>query len=277
VLLTAVITAGLALVYGSFAVAMYCYQRQLIYRIDRRRVAPASLGLAQIEEVKIVADDGTRLIAWYGAPEAGRPTLLYCHGQSGNLAVRTERIRLYRAAGLGLLMLAYRGYSGSEGEPSETANVADAMAAHAWLKEHGTPPSSIVGYGESLGTGVATQLAARTELGALVLDAPFTSLVELAAQRHPWLPVRSFVLDRYDSLAAIGVVRAPLLVLQCERDPIVPASMGKALYAAANEPKRLATFTEGRHLNHTKYGSMDVLREFLAEHVKSGPGTIARA
>lgn len=259
------VTAVLALLtlYGVFAVAMYCYQRKLIYRTNPLRVAPSDAGLPGIEEIALLTPDGERLIAWHGAAADGQPTLLYFHGQSGNLARRAERIRFYQAAGLGVLMLGYRGSSGSTGLPSEAANVADAKLCRDWLVEHGVPAESIVVYGESLGTGVAARLAAETSVGGVILDSPFTSLVEVAVARHPWLPVEPFVLDRYETIKIVDKIEAPILVLHCEQDPIVPVAMGYRVYEAASEPKRIATFAEGRHLNHTQFGSFAVVREFL--------------
>lgn len=259
------VTAVLALLtlYGVLAVAMYCYQRKLIYRTSPLRVAPADAGLDDIAEISLLTPDGERLIAWYGAAAAGQPTLLYFHGQSGNLARRTERIRFYRASGLGVFMLGYRGSSGSTGLPSEAANVADAKLCRDWLIGQGVPAERIIAYGESLGTGIAARLGAETEVGGVILDSPFTSLVEVAVARHPWLPVEPFMLDRYETIKIVGTITAPLLVLHCEQDPIVPIAMGYRVYEAASEPKRLATFAEGKHLNHTQFGSFTIVREFL--------------
>lgn len=260
-----VVTAvlGLLTLYGVFAVAMYCYQRKLIYRTSPLRVLPENAGLDGIREVQLITPDGERLIAWYGEAAPGQPTLLYFHGQSGNLARRAERVRFYQAAGLGIFMLGYRGSSGSTGHPSEAANVADAKLCRDWLIENGVPADTIVAYGESLGTGVAARLAAETSLGGVILDSPFTSLVEVAMARHPWLPVEPFVLDRYETIKVVEKIEAPLLVLHCEQDPIVPVTMGYRVYEAAIEPKRMATFAEGKHLNHTQFGSFTIVREFL--------------
>ncbi len=254
-----------AIVYAVFAVAMFKGQHHLVYRIDSRRIVPQRIGLANVEEVTLRVPDGERLVAWHGKASAGRPTMLYLHGQAGNLARRSERIRRYRAAGVGILIVAYRGFSGSSGTPSEGANVADALFAYDWLLERGVTADEIIVYGESLGTGVAAQVAAQRQISGLVLDSPFTALTDLAAARHPFLPVRRFIFDRYETLKHIVKADAPVLVLHGEKDPIVPLPMGLQVFEAIKGPKRMITFPEGRHLDHGKFGSFDVVLRFLNE------------
>ncbi len=261
-----------AIAYCVFAVAMFKVQHLLVYRIDKRRIAPARAGLSDIEEVTLTVPDGERLIAWYGKPQHGQPTILYCHGQAGALARRSDRIRRYRAAGLGVLIVAYRGFSGSTGTPSEAANVADALFAHDWLADQGVLAKDLIVYGESLGTGVATQVAAQREISGLVLDSPFTALSELAAARHPYLPVKRFIFDRYDTLSHIAKATAPVLVLHGEKDPIVPLPMGLQVFDAIPGPKRMVTFPEGRHLDHGKFGSLEVVLRFVNERARLPKG-----
>jgi fermentation-respiration switch protein FrsA (DUF1100 family) len=251
--------AGLYLVAG---VALYAGQRRLMYPADPARVAPASLGL-DVTEVALSTPDGERLVAWHAKAAPGQPTLLYFHGNGGNLADRSDRIALYRGQGYGLLMLAYRGYGGSTGRPSEPSNVADAKLAYGWLRAQGVPAGDIVLYGESLGTGVAVQVAAAEPVRGMILDAPYTSIADVAQRQYPWMWVKPFIRDRYDSIALIPSIRVPLLVLHGARDQIVPAHMGRAIFAAANEPKRIVVFPEAGHLYHTEFGSFDVIREFI--------------
>ena len=269
-IIIAVLAAGS--LYAVFAVGMYACQRRLVYRLDGRRVEPSSLGLHNVAEVLFEVPGGERLVAWHGKASPGQPTLLYFHGQAGNLARRSERIRGYRAAGLGVLIMAYRGFSGSSGTPSERANVADGLFAYDWLHAEGVTAGDIVIYGESLGTGVAVQVAAQRGLSGLVLDSPFTALADLAAERHPLLPVRRFLLDRYETLRHVAKVHAPVLVLQGEKDQIVPLPMACKVFEAMSGPKRMVTFPEGRHLDHSRYGSFDVLLRFLAERKRLPDG-----
>ena len=256
--------AALLAFYAVIVVAAWLGQRRLLYAPDRRRVTPGSLGLAGIAELELAAPDGARLVAWRHIAQPGQPTLLYFHGNAGNLASRADRARQYAEAGFGLLMLSYRGYGGSTGRPSEAANLADARLAYAMLVRDGVEVRDIVLYGESLGSGVAVQLAAEKPVGAVVLDAPYTSIVDVAVGTYPFLPVRPLLADRYESMRVIKQVRAPLLVLHGVRDEIIPVGMGKALYASANEPKRLEIFAEGGHSDLDDHGAVEVVRRWLA-------------
>ena len=157
------------------------------------------MGLAGVEERTIETPDGERVVAWYGRARPGRPTLLYFHGNGGSLAIRAPRIARFMDEGWGVYMMTYRGYGGSTGSPSEAANVADARLAYAALVKEGVPPRSIVVYGESLGSGIAVRIAAELPVGGVILDAPYTSIVDVAAQAYPFLPVRLFLIDRYET------------------------------------------------------------------------------
>lgn len=245
----------LAIAYAAVAVAAFIAQRRLMYFPDRERVSPASYGLAGVEERLIKSPDGTELVTWFARAAPGEPTVLYFHGNAGNLGNRSERIRKYVDRGLGMMMLSYRGYGGSGGSPSERNNVADARVAYEALLKEGLRPEDIVLYGESLGTGVAVQLAAQVPVAGVVLDAPYTSIVEVAAGAYPYFPVRWFLFDRYETMDHLDDVHAPLLVIHGEDDGIIPVAMGRAVYAAANGPKEIVTFPGAGHSDHHLYGS----------------------
>src|SRR5499427_5345639 len=233
--------------YAAVLLAAYFGQRRLMYFPDPERVEPADTGLIGVVERIIETPDGERLVAWYGRAKPGEPTLLYFHGNAGGLAIRAPRIQRFMDEGWGVFMLAYRGYAGSTGRPTEAANVADAGLAYAALVHEGVAPASIILYGESLGTGIATRLATERPAGGLILDAPYTSIVDVAAQAYPYLPVRHVLQDRYETVTLIGKVHMPLLILHGERDPVIPVAMGRELFRLANEPKRLATFPNAAH------------------------------
>jgi fermentation-respiration switch protein FrsA (DUF1100 family) len=265
----------LASVYAVIAIAAFVAQRRLMYFPDPERLPPAAFALAGVEERVIVAPDGARLIAWYGRAAPGRPTLLYFHGNAGNLGSRSERVRCFIARGYGVYMLSYRGYGGSTGSASEKANVADAKLAYEALRSEGVAPANIVAYGESLGSGVAVQVAADKPVAGIALDAPYTSIVDVAAGAYPFLPVRPFMFDRYETMQFLPRVKAPLLVLHGEDDEIIPVAMGRAVYAAANAPKEIVTFPHAGHSDHHLYGSYEELYrwvEALAKPARLGIG-----
>ena len=256
--------ATLAGLYALVTLVAWGAQRHLVYAPDPTYVVPASLGLTGVEEHRIEAPDGVSLIAWHAPAKSKQPTLLYFHGNAANLAARAERIRRFTAEGVGIFILSYRGYSGSGGVPSEVDNVADAKLAYAELRRIGVAADAIVLYGESLGTGVASQVALSLPAAGLILDAPYTSVVDVGAERYPFLPVRWLLTHRYETLRVIPNVRMPLLVVHGELDRIVPVEMGRKVFAAAIAavPKRLVVLAGAGHGNHYRFGSFEAIMEF---------------
>ncbi len=170
--------------------------------------------------------------------------------------------------GWGVYMMSYRGYSGSGGVPSEADNVADAKLAWQDLLRAGVRAGDVVIYGESLGTGVATRVALDAAARGLILDAPFTSLVDIGADRYPMLPVSLLLSHRYETIRVIGEVRMPLLVVHGEADRIVPVEMGRKVFAAAiraAQPKRLVTLPGAGHANHMRFGSFEAIAAFIGD------------
>lgn len=241
------IALGVLGLYLAVTLVAYFGQRKLLYFPDSERVQPAAQGLRGVAERLLSTPDGERLIVWYGKARPGQPTLLYFHGNGGNLADRVPRVERFMGEGWGVYMLAWRGYAGSSGSPTETNNAADSKLAYDALVAEGVAPQSIIVYGESLGSNLAARIAAEKRVAGVVLDAPFTSIVAMAAKVYPYLPVGPLVLDRYETDKMIGGVKVPVLILHGERDSIVPVAMGRELARLANEPKRLVTFPNGGH------------------------------
>ena len=227
----------------------YFGQRKLIYFPDRTRVPPGELGLAGVEERVLRTPDGERLVAWYAKAKPGEPTLLYFHGNGGGLRERADRIRQFTGEGWGVYMMAYRGYAGSTGAPTETANVADARLAYGALLLEGVAPEAVIAYGESLGTNVAARIAVERRVGGLILEAPYTSIAELGSQIHPYLPVDLLLIDRYETDKVIAQVKGPILVIHGARDRTVPVGMGREIAGLANEPKQLVILPNAGHNN----------------------------
>jgi fermentation-respiration switch protein FrsA (DUF1100 family) len=205
-------------------------------------------------------------LAWAVPPRAGKPVILYFHGNAGNLGSpgRVARFRALTEDGTGLLAVSYRGYGGSTGRPSEAGLHLDARAAYGFAAER-FGAAQLVGYGESLGTGVVLKLAAETPLAAVVLEAPYLSTVAVAQGIYPYVPVSWLMLDSFRSDEVIGRVRAPLLVLHGERDRVIPFPQGETLYSLANAPKRFLRFPKGGHEDLPAHGSLPQIRRFLAE------------
>lgn len=243
------VLAGLVAAYLLIVFAAYMLQRRLIYYPDPQRVLPAQAGFVGVEERLLTMPDGVRVVAWHAKAKPGNPTLLYFHGNAGSVAGRIHRIRAYTNEGWGVYMLSYRGYGGSGGSPSEKDNIADARIAYGALLQEGVQPSDLILYGESLGSGVAARLATERKAAGLVLEAPYTSIVEIARSAYPWLPADWFMVDRYETDKVIAQVHMPVLILHGRKDRIIPFAMGEALLARANAPKEMVVFPDGGHGN----------------------------
>ncbi len=252
---------GLALLVHFGAQAI---QQRLLYAPDTRRSSPTEAGLPDVDERELIMRDGTRILTWWGAAQAGRPTLLYFHGNGGSFVTRSERIRKYMTHGYGVVMMTYRGFGGSAGSPSEKANVSDAKEVYDAVRASGISPSQIVLYGESLGTGIAIQVAAEKDVAGLILDAPYTSIVDLAALHYPRLPARWLMTDRYESLKSAAKVTAPALIVHGEADDIIPVSMSVDVAAALKGPVTRATFPGAGHSDHYLFGSYETIYAWLA-------------
>ena len=249
--------------YLAICAVAYFGSRAFMYLPDPARIAPAEAGLDDVAEIAFAGADGTKLIAWYAPAEAGRPTLLYFHGNAANAANRAPKIAMMLESGFGVFYLNNRGYGGSAGKPTEANNVADAIAAYDHLRQLGVPAGSIVAYGESLGSGQAVRLAAERPVAAVVLEAPLTSTVDVGRSIYFWLPLSLLITDQYNIERHIRAVTAPVLILHGEQDEVIPVDMGKRIYRAANDPKRIETFPQGHHNDLFDHGAWEKMRAFL--------------
>jgi fermentation-respiration switch protein FrsA (DUF1100 family) len=251
--------------YVGVVAVLYAVQRALMYFPDTERTSPAAAGLPAAQEILLDTADRERLIAWHVPPRGDRPVVLYLHGNGGALSHRAERFRALTADGTGLVAVDYRGYGGSSGRPTEAGLLIDAETAYGFAVAH-YPAARIAVWGESLGTGVAVALASERSIGRLVLEAPFTSAVDLAARRYPFVPVRWFMKDQFRSDLRIAAVAAPLLVLHGARDTIVPIEYGERLFGRAREPKRFVRFPQGEHEDLDRFGALATVETFLGDH-----------
>jgi uncharacterized protein len=242
------ILAACTAMYFLTLAAVIFGQRKLLYFPYAREVAPAAAGLPQAEVLYLKTDDGERLLAWFVAPSPGKPLILYFHGNANGLGDRGPRFQELTASGDGLLAVEYRGYPGSTGSPSEDGLLRDGEATYARARALGFPAARIVAMGESLGTGVAVDLAARYEVGALVLDSPFSSIADVAAARFWMFPVRMFMRDQFRSDEKIGLISAPALMVHGTADVTIPVRFAERLFALAREPKRFIRVDGAGHL-----------------------------
>lgn len=265
-MLYAVLGSALA-AYGLLVGGLYLFQRHLLYFPDPTRPQLGALAQLGVREVELTTADGLSLLSWYLPPRSGRPVVAYFHGNGGHIGYRAERLRRFAGGGYGVLMLEYRGYGGNPGTPTEAGLHADAAAALDFLAQQGITPDRLVLYGESLGSGVAVQLAGQRAIAGLILESPFTSVAEVAQCRYPFVPASLLVRDRFESLSVIGKVRAPILVLHGARDRVVPVRFGRALLDAAPQPKEGWFAPEAGHGNLPRFGAFEAVIGFLERRV----------
>jgi uncharacterized protein len=225
--------------YVVATLGMYVFQRKLQYHAENKGLTPESVGVVGAAIETLTTPDGEKIIVWYAPAAEGKPTILYFHGNAGEIGDRPLRFNYYHSHGLGVAYVSYRGYGGSTGSPTEQGLIMDATTAYDWLIAKGIAPQNIALLGESLGSGVAVQIAARKQVGAVALNAPYTSTADVAARLYWWLPVRLLMKDQFKSIDSIAKVKAPLLVVHGDQDILIPLEFGKRLYVAANEPKEM--------------------------------------
>ncbi len=225
------------LVYAVALSGMCAFQRDLQYFPTRRDPAPKAVGLTGVTPVTLTTPDGETLVLWQSPATGDRPTILFLHGNAGEIADRADRLAFYQARGYGTAFVSWRGYGGSSGRPTETGLLIDAKTAYDHLRAQGLPPDRIVLVGESLGTGPAVMTAAANPVGAVILEAPYSAAVDIARRAYPWAPVGLLMKDQYRSRDHIAAINSPLLILHGEADRVIPQGFGRRLFDLAREPK----------------------------------------
>jgi uncharacterized protein len=256
----------IALVFAGYLcglIALFVMQRSLIFPIPPvGRSSPASAGFPEAEEHVLTTSDGEKVIVWHVPAKPGHPVVLFFHGNGDFLAGRVARFRGITADGNGLVALSYRGYAGSTGAPSEQGLLNDAAAAYAFTAER-YKANQIVVWGFSLGTGIAVAISADHPVGKLILEAPYTSIADIAGSVFPIVPVRWLLRDQFRSDQRIARVRAPLLIMHGGKDPAISIRFGERLFALAHEPKQFVRFPGGGHENLDDYGALPAAHRFI--------------
>jgi hypothetical protein len=248
--------------FGGLGVLFFA-QRSLLFPIPQRlRTAPQAAGFPQAEEHFLATADGEKVIIWHVPAKPGHVVVIYFPGNGDFLAGSVGRFRDMTADGTGLVALSYRGYAGSSGEPSESGLLLDADAAYAFTAARYSADRIVV-WGFSLGSGVAVALATGRPVTKLILEAPYTSIADVAALRFRIVPVRWLIRDPFRSDARIARVTARLLIMHGARDPTIPIRLGEQLFTLAHEPKQFVRFPKGGHNDLDNYGAIETARQFI--------------
>ena len=229
---------------------------------------PADYGLREMHSINLETKDGLVLTAWYKEAEIGRQTLVYFHGNAGHIGHRAEKVKPYLDAGYGLLLVSYRGFGSNPGSPTEEGLITDGEAALGFLEVEKVPVHLTVIYGESLGTGVAIALSQNKSLGAVILEAAFTSIADISQHHYFYVPARYLVKDSFWSSKKIKNVDAPFLFIHGKRDRIVPESFGRKLFDLARGPKDFLSIPAASHNNLYDFGVALKVIEFMEETIR---------
>ncbi len=223
--------------YIIIMIFLYFYQRNLLYHPTENNYSDDQITVS-IEKVKITTEDNLDLLAWYHEKDIKKfKTILYLHGNAGSLDNRIHKINHFNDMDVNFLLVAWRGFNGNDGQPTEQGLYIDAKSALKWLIDLGIKEQNIIVYGESLGTGVASEISQYKNFAGVILESPFTSMVDAGASKYPIFPIRLLLKDKYESNKKIKNIKSPILIMHGEADKIVPFWMGKKMFQLANEPK----------------------------------------
>ena len=224
-------------IYFLILVFLYFYQRNLLYHPNENNYSEDRISV-EIENVKIKTSDNIELLGWYHEKNLKDfKTLIFFHGNAGSLENRIHKLNHFRNMNINFLIIAWRGFSGNKGNPSEQGLYEDGKSAIDWLIKKGVSEKNLILYGESLGTGVATHLAQERGFAGIILETPFTSMVDAAKTFYPYIPVNLLLKDKFENYKKIKNINSPILIMHGEVDQLVPFSMGKKIYEIANKPK----------------------------------------
>ena len=245
----------LAFIYIFFGLILYIFQRRIIFNKSTVPKDPIDYGLINTKKIKIETTNNISLLAWFFKGEKNKPILVYFHGNSFDIGERSYRLKRYNDAGFSTLIVAWRGYSGNDGIPTEKNLYADGDSSIKWILENTDfKIKDIVNYGESLGTGVAVELNLKYNFLCTILEAPFTSIADVALKRYKIYPTRFLVRDKFDNFNKIDQIKSPVLIISGKRDEIIPHQHSVLLKNKALEPKKTLFVDEAMHNNLYDFG-----------------------
>jgi len=224
-------------IYLVLLIFLYFYQGKLLYHPNVNSYTEVDNLIPKIEKVSIPTSDNLNLLGWFHKKDISKKTILFFHGNAGSLENRIYKLNHFENFDLNFLIIAWRGFSGNSGKPSEQGLYDDAKSAVRWLESNGIREEKIILCGESLGAAVAIEIAQNKNFAGIILESPFTSMAKLAKKHYPYLPVKFLLKDRYETIKKLNEITSPILVMHGAKDNIVPFDMGVKVYENANNPK----------------------------------------
>ncbi|MFD2207413.1 alpha/beta hydrolase [Kiloniella antarctica] len=249
-------------------VAMYLLQTRLVYPGSDLRSKPEAYGGVGVQEIQLKMADEVQLTHWFIPPRKKHyPVVVAFHGNAGHTGDRLAKLKYFTEMGFGLFQVEYRGYAGHEGTPSEQAFKADGLSALKWLSEQGYNKDKLIMYGESLGTGMAVWLGSQFPVQAVILEAPYSSIADVAQAKYWFLPVKYLLKDKWRSDLSIQDVKAPVFLFHGENDEVIPIALSRKLFELIPNDKQAIYFEDGYHMDLYDHGAEKNVREFLQEFV----------
>jgi fermentation-respiration switch protein FrsA (DUF1100 family) len=253
-----------AFIYFLIIVITYIFQRNLLYHPTDNNYSKDEISVL-VKKIKIKTSDNIDLISWYHNKKSNNyKTILFLHGNAGSLENRIHKINHFKDINVNFLLISWRGFSGNKGKPTEEGLYEDARSAVKWLESNGVKEKNIVIYGESLGTGVAIEIAQNKKFAGIILESPFTSMIAAGKDKYPYLPVSFLLKDKYENDKKIKNIKSPILVMHGMVDNIVPFHMGNKIYNLANEPKYSYFSKYDDHMMEFNENLLKALKEFIA-------------
>ncbi len=257
---------ALILFYILLVIVVFFFQRNLMYHPSVDNYLNDDLGAepTEIEKVKIITEDKIDLMGWFYKKDIKKfKTVLFFHGNAGSLKNRTYKLNHFKDLDVNFLIIAWRGFSGNMGKPNEVGLYTDARSAVKWLNTKGIKDKDIILYGESLGTAVAVEIAKNKNYAGVILESPFTSMVNMGKKYYPFFPVSFLLKDKFESYKKINKISAPIFIMHGKVDKIVPYTMGKKMYELANQPKFFYSVEYGDHMVEYDEELLLALRQFI--------------
>tara|TARA_B100001769_G_C22095736_1_gene591148 strand:- start:965 stop:1771 length:807 start_codon:yes stop_codon:yes gene_type:complete len=256
--------SSIILAYCVVILVMYFYQRSLLYHPSENNYANDKIEF-DYREIFIEVTENIKLKSWFIKKDLKKnKTILFFHGNAGSLINRVHKLNELNKLNVNILLISWRGFSENLGKPSEKNLYHDAKKSVEWLNNIGVDNKNIVLYGESLGTGVATELGQENSFAGIILESPFTSIAEAAKIYYPYLPINLILKDRYESIKKIQNINIPILIMHGKKDDIVPFRMGQELFQKANEPKNSYFSENDDHMMEFNEQLLNSIEKFLS-------------
>ena len=251
-------------IYIGLALFLFIFQRSLLYRPSVGQISPAEFGIPEMKPVNLETEDGLALLGWYKPPNnSDNLTLLFLHGNAGHIGHRATKVKPFLDRGYGVLLLSYRGYGSNRGSPTEKNLYLDGQSGLQFLASQQIPVSKLVIYGESLGSGIAVELAQNQAISALILEAPFTSMTDTAQYHFKFFPTSLLLHDKYDSISKLNNTDTRLLILHGKKDLTIPFKFGRKLFDSAFGQKDFYEFPNAGHNDLYDHGAAERIIRYL--------------